>query len=98
MNAASWNLALGDSVTRVMVYNYGDVPPWNDWRRFTQQVYGLNFRTQPRDQVGGYGILTRGEPGRAVPAVHPAHQRGSDVRADQAGRHRRRRPGNDRER
>jgi hypothetical protein len=47
MNAASWNLALGDSVTRVMVHDYSDVPAWNDWRRFTQQVYGLTSAPSP---------------------------------------------------
>jgi len=57
MISTSWNLALGDSVTRVMIQSYAAVPGWQDWKRFTTQAYGLDFRTQRRDRVGGYGIL-----------------------------------------
>jgi hypothetical protein len=71
MVASSWNLALGDSVTRVMVANYAEVPGWRDWKRFTQQAYGLDFRTQRRDRVGGYGILpavNQGAPYQPLPS------------------------------
>jgi hypothetical protein len=57
MTAASWNLVLGDSVTRRMMSEYA-VPSLDSWRRVVSSVANVSdFRTQRVWRIGGYGVL-----------------------------------------
>jgi hypothetical protein len=57
LTASSWNLVLGDSITRRMIAEYA-VPSLDTWRRIVSSVVSVSdFRTQRLDRIGGYGIL-----------------------------------------
>jgi hypothetical protein len=63
--SSTWNLVLGDSITRRMVSSYG-YPNLQTWRQIVSSVVPINdFRTQRIDRVGGYGtlpIVNEGQP------------------------------------
>jgi hypothetical protein len=55
--SATWNLILGDAITRRMVAEYSQ-PGLQAWRQIVSNVFPLNdFRTQRIDRLGGYGTL-----------------------------------------
>jgi hypothetical protein len=55
--ATTWNLILGDSITRRMVAEYSQ-PSLAYWRSIVSSVIPVNdFRTQRIDRLGGYGVL-----------------------------------------
>lgn len=57
LSASSWNLVLGDSITRRLVAEYNQ-PDLQNWRMITSSIVPLNdFRTQRIDRIGGYGTL-----------------------------------------
>lgn len=57
MTSSSWNLVLGDSVTRRLVAEYNE-PQLMDWTRIVSSTPPVNdFRTQRIERIGGYGIL-----------------------------------------
>jgi hypothetical protein len=57
MDSSTWNLVLGDSITRRMVREYAR-PNLSAWRQIVSQVMPVNdFRQQRIDRVGGYGTL-----------------------------------------
>jgi hypothetical protein len=57
MSASSWNLVLGDSITRRLVAEYNQ-PDLQNWRQVTSSIVPVNdFRTQRIDRIGGYGVL-----------------------------------------
>ncbi|SBW20429.1 hypothetical protein FDG2_1689 [Candidatus Protofrankia californiensis] len=57
LDSASWAQALGDAVHRVLIAEYAR-PGLQTWQRIVSGFsYGLDFRTQRRPRVGGYGLL-----------------------------------------
>jgi peptidoglycan hydrolase-like protein with peptidoglycan-binding domain len=57
LTSSSWNLVLGDSITRKMVAAYAH-PSLQTWRAIVSSTVPVNdFRTQRIDRVGGYGVL-----------------------------------------
>jgi hypothetical protein len=57
MTSSSWNLVLGDSITRRMVAEYGQ-PSLQTWRNIVSSIAPVNdFRTVRIDRIGGYGVL-----------------------------------------
>lgn len=57
LNTSSWAEVLGDSVTRRLVSEYAR-PDLMIWQQIVSSVAtGLDFRTQRRGRVGGYGVL-----------------------------------------
>jgi len=57
LSAASWNLVLGDSITRRLVAEYNQ-PNLQTWRQIVSSTIPVNdFRTQRIDRIGGYGTL-----------------------------------------
>lgn len=53
----SWDVILGDSVTRRMIAEYAH-PDLTTWRRVVSSVVPLSdFRTQRIERLGGYGVL-----------------------------------------
>lgn len=56
MDSASWNLALGDSITRRMVAEYAQ-PSLQTWRELVSVMTVNDFRTQRIERIGGYGTL-----------------------------------------
>jgi len=57
LSASSWNLVLGDSITRRLVAEYNQ-PDLQNWRMITSSIVPINdFRTQRIDRIGGYGTL-----------------------------------------
>ncbi len=57
LTTTSWDVILGDSVTRRMVAEYNQ-PSLATWRRIVSSVVPVNdFRTQRIDRLGGYGTL-----------------------------------------
>jgi len=57
MTASSWNLVLGDSITRRLVAEYTE-PALMEWMRIVSSMPPINdFRTQRIDRIGGYGVL-----------------------------------------
>lgn len=57
LDSSSWNVILGDSVTRRMVAEYGR-PSLQTWRAIVSSIVPVNdFRTQRLDRLGGYGTL-----------------------------------------
>jgi peptidoglycan hydrolase-like protein with peptidoglycan-binding domain len=58
MSSSSWNLVLGDSVTRRLVAEYNE-PALTDWMRVVSSMPPVNdFRTQRIERIGGYGTLS----------------------------------------
>jgi hypothetical protein len=57
MTSSSWNLVLGDSVTRRLIADYNE-PALMDWMKFVSSMPPVNdFRTQRIERLGGYGVL-----------------------------------------
>ncbi|HEX8006703.1 MAG TPA: DUF6582 domain-containing protein, partial [Trebonia sp.] len=57
LSASSWNLVLGDSITRRLVAEYHQ-PNLETWRQIVSGTVPINdFRTQRIDRIGGYGVL-----------------------------------------
>ncbi|UUV34385.1 hypothetical protein NQK81_13320 [Amycolatopsis roodepoortensis] len=56
MDSATWNLALGDSITRRMIAEYQQ-PSLQTWRDLVSVVTVNDFRTQRIERLGGYGTL-----------------------------------------
>lgn len=57
LTSSSWDVILGDSVTRRMVAMYAH-PSLQNWRPIVSSVIPVNdFRTQRIDRLGGYGTL-----------------------------------------
>jgi len=57
LSSSSWNLVLGDSITRRMVAEYGQ-PSLQTWRQIVSSIAPVNdFRTVRIDRIGGYGTL-----------------------------------------
>ncbi|MGH3978093.1 MAG: DUF6582 domain-containing protein [Pseudonocardiaceae bacterium] len=57
LTSTSWDVMLGDSVTRRMVAEYGR-PSLQTWRLIVSSVVPVNdFRAQRLDRLGGYGTL-----------------------------------------
>ena len=57
LTTASWDVILGDSVTRRMVAEYAR-PSLQTWRQVVSSIVPVNdFRTQRLDRLGGYGTL-----------------------------------------
>jgi hypothetical protein len=57
LSSSSWNLVLGDSITRRMVAEYGQ-PSLQTWRNVVSSIAPVNdFRTQRIERIGGYGTL-----------------------------------------
>lgn len=71
MTSSSWNLVLGDSVTRRLVAAYR-LPGLDVWREFVSSVVPVSdFRTQRIDRIGGYGVLPvvgQGAPYQPLPS------------------------------
>lgn len=57
ISAATWSDILGDSITRAMIRNYGQLEAYRDWRWAVDVVPVNDFRTQERTRMGGYGNL-----------------------------------------
>jgi hypothetical protein len=57
MNTSSWDVILGDSVTRRMVADYSH-PALSSWRKIVSSIVPIaDFRTQRLERLGGYGTL-----------------------------------------
>jgi len=57
MDSTTWNLVLGDSITRKMVAEYNQ-PGLKDWEAIVSSRVPVNdFRTQRIDRIGGYDLL-----------------------------------------
>ncbi len=57
LSASSWNLVLGDSITRRLVAEYNN-PSLQSWKSIVSSVVPVNdFRTQRIDRIGGYSNL-----------------------------------------
>lgn len=57
MTTSSWDVILGDSITRRMVAMYAQ-PSLQNWRQVVSSTVPVNdFRTQRIDRLGGYGTL-----------------------------------------
>lgn len=56
VDSTTFALALGDSMTRRMVAEY-NAAPMSDWRKIASVVPLVDFRTNRRDRVGGYGDI-----------------------------------------
>lgn len=75
LSASSWNLVLGDSITRRMVAEYQQ-PNLQTWRQIVSSVVPINdFRTQRIDRIGGYGVLPTVNQGQPYqPLTSPANE------------------------
>lgn len=75
MSSTTWNLVLGDSITRRMVAEYAQ-PSLQTWRNIISSSIPVNdFRTQRIDRIGGYGTLpgvNQGQPYQ--PLTSPANE------------------------
>lgn len=67
--SSSWSSALGDSITRKAIDEY-QAPDLQTWRKITSSIVPVNdFRTQRRDRIGGYDVLTVVGEGGTYPAL-----------------------------
>lgn len=75
MTAGTWNLVLGDSITRRMVAMYSN-QDFQTWRPIVSSIVPVNdFRTQRIDRVGGYGTLPAvAEGGPYQPLTSPSNE------------------------
>lgn len=75
MTAGTWNLVLGDSITRRMIALYND-QNFQTWRAIVSSIIPINdFRTQRLDRVGGYGLLPAvAEGGPYQPLTSPTNE------------------------
>lgn len=78
MTSATWNLVLGDSITRRTVAEYRQ-PSLQTWRRVVSSMPpALDFRTQRIDRIGGYGTLPIVAQGGAYqPLTSPTNEEAS---------------------
>ena len=57
VSSGTWNLVLGDSITRRMVAEYQQ-PSLSTWQNIVSSTPPINdFRTQRIERLGGYGVL-----------------------------------------
>lgn len=57
MTTATWDVILGDSITRKMIADYNR-PSLQNWRSIVSNITPINdFRTQRIERLGGYGVL-----------------------------------------
>lgn len=57
MDTTSWDVVLGDAITRRMIALYSQ-PSLQTWRQIVSDIVPVNdFRTQRRERIGGYGTL-----------------------------------------
>ncbi len=57
VQSGTWNLILGDSITRRLVAEYAQ-PSLQSWRSVVSSIVPINdFRTQRIERLGGYGTL-----------------------------------------
>jgi len=75
MDSTSWNLVLGDSITRRMVAEYQQ-PNLQTWRQVVSSIVPVNdFRQQRVDRIGGYGTLPAVNQGAPYqPLTSPANE------------------------
>jgi hypothetical protein len=57
LDSTSFPNALGASITRMMVRDYNRPDHWNVWRKLVTIANRLDFRSQIRVRIGGYGDL-----------------------------------------
>ena len=57
VSASTFSDILGDSITRAMIREYGNLESYKDWQWLCDIVPVTDFRTQERTRVGGYGNL-----------------------------------------
>lgn len=70
LTTASWANVLGDSLTRRMIAEYGQMTDLQAWRRVATPVPVNDFRTQERTRIGGYGNLPAVGQGNAYTALN----------------------------
>lgn len=69
LTAGSWSSALGDSITRRLIAEYQS-PALQTWRQIVSSVVPItDFRTQRRDRIGGYDVLSVVNEGASYPAL-----------------------------
>jgi hypothetical protein len=75
MSSSTWNLVLGDSITRRMVAEYAQ-PSLQTWRNIiSSSIPVSDFRTQRIDRIGGYGTLPGVNQGAPYqPLTSPANE------------------------
>lgn len=75
LSASSWNLVLGDSITRRLIAEYNQ-PDLQNWRKICSSIVPINdFRTQRIDRIGGYGTLPPVNQGAPYqPLTSPANE------------------------
>lgn len=75
MTTASWDVVLGDSITRRMIKLYAQ-PTLQNWRTVVSDVVPVNdFRDQKRERIGGYGLLpTVGQGAPYQPLTSPTDE------------------------
>lgn len=75
MSSGTWNLVLGDSVTRRLVAEYNQ-PDLQTWRSIVSSFVPIaDFRTQRIDRIGGYGTLPTVAQGAPYqPLTSPANE------------------------
>lgn len=75
MDSTTWNLVLGDSITRKMVAEYNQ-PALRDWEAIVSSTVPVNdFRTQRIDRIGGYDLLPGVNQGAPYqPLVSPTNE------------------------
>jgi hypothetical protein len=73
--SSSWDVILGDSVTRRMVAMYAQ-PSLNNWQQIVSSIIPVaDFRTQRIDRLGGYGTLPAVNQGQPYqPLTSPADE------------------------
>ena len=59
LDSESWDVVLGDSITRRMVALYNMKSALDAWRKFVIITPSNDFRIQQRTRVGGYGDLPK---------------------------------------
>lgn len=57
ISADTFSDILGDSITRAMVREYNGLETYSDWQWLVDIVPVVDFRTQERTRMGGYGNL-----------------------------------------
>lgn len=59
ISSTTWGNALGDSITRAMIREYGSLESYNpsDFEPIVDEVPVTDFRQQQRTRIGGYGNL-----------------------------------------
>jgi hypothetical protein len=69
VSSSTFSNILGDSITRAMIREYGNLPQYQDWRWLCDVVSVSDFRTQERTRLGGYGNLATVAESAAYAAV-----------------------------